>query len=183
MRRERDSLSKDLEEMREVSEKRLNDIEALHTDCKRLTEQLAEANAAKCQALVRVEDVESKEIALKHRENRLDQERDLFEERLNALSEDLRQTHDNASETRRELTTKLAHLEGDLNHKNEFIKNLEGHVEALVADKELLIGKNNDLLDRLKDARDSKSSVEEGFRQEIRAQTKLAELYQSKFHF
>ena len=71
-------------------------------------------------------------------------------------------------------------LSWDLNHKNEFIKNLEGHIEALVADKELLVSKNNDILDRLKDARDSKSTVEEGFRQEVRAQTKLSELYQSK---
>ena len=180
LRRDKESLSKDLEEIREVAEKRLNNIEELHLDCKRLTEQLAEANAAKCTALVRAEDVEAKEIALKHREARLEQERDLFEERLNALSEDLRQTHDNANETRRDLTTKLAHLEGDLNHKNEFIKNLEGHIEALVADKELLVSKNNDILDRLKDARDSKSTVEEGFRQEVRAQTKLSELYQSK---
>ena len=180
LRRDKESLSKDLEEIREVAEKRLNSNEGLHLDCKRLTEQLAEANAAKCTALVRAEDVEAKEIALKHREARLEQERDLFEERLNALSEDLRQTHDNANETRRDLTTKLAHLEGDLNHKNEFIKNLEGHIEALVADKELLVSKNNDILDRLKDARDSKSTVEEGFRQEVRAQTKLSELYQSK---
>ena len=32
---------------------------------------------------------------MKHKESRLEQERDLFEERMDALSEDLRHAHDN----------------------------------------------------------------------------------------
>lgn len=180
VRRDRENLNKEVEDLREVSERRRNEIENLHTDCKRLTEQLAEANAAKCEALIRSEDIEAKEIALRHRESRLEQERDLFEQRLNGLAEDLRHAHDNASITRRELSTKIAQLEGDLSHRNETIRILEGREEALVSDKEVLQGRLDDLIERLKEARDSKSNLEEGFRQEVRAQTRLSELYQSK---
>ena len=51
------------------AERRREEIETLHVDFKRLTEQLAEANAAKCEALVRSEDIAAKEIALKHKES------------------------------------------------------------------------------------------------------------------
>lgn len=155
---------KELEEIREISEKRRQEIEALHVDLKRLSEQLAEANAAKCEALVRSEDVEAKEIAVRHKEARIEQERDLFEERLNGLSEDLRHAHDNASVTRREMSTKIAQLEGDLSHKNETVRILEGREEALLADKDVLQGRIDDLIERLKEARDAKSNLEEGFR-------------------
>lgn len=180
LKRDKDTFAKDLEEYREVSDRRRSEIEALHTDCKRLTEQLSEANASKCEALIKFEEVESKEIALKHKEQRLDQERQLFEERFNALSEDLRHAHEQNSLTRRELTQKIAHLEGDLAHKNESIRILEGRQEALMADKDVLQGRIDDLIERLKEARDSKSSCEEGFRQEVRAKQRLADLYQKQ---
>ena len=135
------TLTNEVEEYRTLAERRRGDIEALNVDCKRLTEQLAEANAAKCEALVRSEDIAAKEIALKHKESRLEQERDLFEERMDALSEDLRHAHDNASIARRDLSAKIAQLEGDLSHKNETVRILESREEALQADKNTLQGK------------------------------------------
>ena len=65
-------------------------------------------------------------------------------------------------------------------YRNETIRILEGREEALVADKEVLQGRLDDLIERLKEARDSKSNLEEGFRQEVRAQTRLSELYQKQ---
>ena len=56
------TLTNEVEEYRTLAERRRGDIEALNVDCKRLTEQLAEANAAKCEALVRSEDIAAKEI-------------------------------------------------------------------------------------------------------------------------
>ena len=147
---------------------------------KRLTEQLAESNASKCEALIKYENIQAQEIALKHKEERIDHDRDLFEERLNSLSEDLRSAHETASLTRREFSAKIAQLEGDLSHKNETIRILEGRQEALNSDKEVLQSRIDDLITRLKEARDSKSDLEEGFRQEVRAQTRLADLYQKQ---
>ena len=50
-------MTNEVEEYRTLAERRREEIEALHVDFKRLTEQLAEANAAKCEALVRSEDI------------------------------------------------------------------------------------------------------------------------------
>ena len=131
-------------------------------DCKRLTDQLASANAAKCDALLRVSDIEAKEISIKHREDRLEQERELFEERLRGLSEDLRQAHENASLTRRELSAKIAQLDGELSQKTEEIRITEGRTEGLIGDKKVLQSRLDDVIERLKDVRDSKSNLEEG---------------------
>ena len=131
-------------------------------DCKRLTDQLASANAAKCDALLRVSDIEAKEISIKHREDRLEQERELFEERLRGLSEDLRQAHENASLTRRELSAKIAQLDGELSQKTEEIRISEGRTEGLIGDKKVLQSRLDDVIERLKDVRDSKSNLEEG---------------------
>ena len=67
------TLTNEVEEYRTLAERRRDDIEALNVDCKTLTKQLAEANAAKCEALVRSEDIAAKEIALKHKESRIEQ--------------------------------------------------------------------------------------------------------------
>ena len=99
---------------------------------------------------------------------------------MDALSEDLRHAHDNASIARRDLSAKIAQLEGDLSHKNETVRILESREEALQADKNTLQGRIDDLIERLKEARDAKSNLEEGFRQEVRAQTRLAELHQKQ---
>ena len=160
-KRLKDSLTQEVEDLRGVADRRKAEIENLHEDCKRLTDQLVAANSSKCDALVRIEDIETKEINVKHREERLEQERELFEERLRNLSDDLRQAHDNASLNRRELSAKIAQLEGDLSHKTESIRILEGREEALTGDKQILQSRLDDLIERLKDVRDSKSTLEE----------------------
>ena len=47
-----------------------------------------------------------------------------------------------ASIARRDLSAKIAQLEGDLSHKNETVRILESREEALQADKNTLQGKN-----------------------------------------
>ena len=47
----------------------------------------------------------------------------------------------------------------------------------VTADKDVLTGQLEELTERLKDARDSYGQLEEGYRQEIRSKTKLADLH------
>ena len=47
-----------------------------------------------------------------------------------------------ASIARRDLSAKIAQLEGDLSHKNETVRILESREEALQADKNTLQGKS-----------------------------------------
>ncbi len=78
------------------------------------------------------------------------------------------------------MSTKIAQLQGDVDLKNETIRILEAREEALLGDKEVLQSRVEDMIERLKEAREANSNLEEGFRQEVRAQTKLADLYKSK---
>ncbi len=129
---------------------------------------------------MKFQDLEAREVSLKHKEQRLDQDRDLFEERFANLQEDLRHAHESNSIAQKDYNGRIAQLEGELSHRTESVRVLEGREEALKADKDVLQGRIDDLVERLREARDSKGNLEEGYRQEVRAQTRLAELYQKQ---
>ena len=71
-------------------------------------------------------------------------------------------------------------LQTTLDEKQAQIRLLEGREEALVADKEVIQARLDTLIDRLKEARESNTHLEEGYNQEIRAQTNLANLYKTQ---
>ena len=64
MRRDRDRFAGDMEDMNDVAQRRLEETERLNADCKRLTQELAQANAAKCDILVRTEDIGKRKLEL-----------------------------------------------------------------------------------------------------------------------
>ena len=74
----------------------------------------------------------------------------------------------------------MSQLQTTLEEKHAHIRLLEGREEALMADKEVIQERLDSLCERLKDARDSNTHLEEGYNQEIRAQTNLANLYKSQ---
>ena len=68
-----------------LSERRQADIERLHGDLKNLTDQLGQANNARCEAQVKVEEIESKEVNLAYREKRLEEEREFLKSQITML--------------------------------------------------------------------------------------------------
>ena len=76
--------------------------------------------------------------------------------------------------------SRVSQLQATLEEKVGQIRLLEGREEALNADKEVIQARLDSLCERLKDARDSNTNLEEGYNEEIRAQTNLANLYKTK---
>ena len=75
---------------------------------------------------------------------------------------------------------RVSQLQTTLEEKIGYIRLLEGKEEALNGDKEVIQARLDSLCERLKEARDSNSNLEEGYNDEIRAQTNLVSLYKSK---
>ena len=75
---------------------------------------------------------------------------------------------------------RVSQLQATLEEKQGHIRLLEGRAEALNGDKEVIQARLDSLCERLKDARDSNTHLEEGYNEEIRAQTNLANLYKTK---
>ena len=57
-----------------LAERRQSEMDRLSNDIKSLTDDLSRAQAAKTEALVRMEEIESKEVQLEHKEKRLAEE-------------------------------------------------------------------------------------------------------------
>ena len=57
-----------------LADRRQAEVERLSGDIRSLTDQLGKAQAAKTEALVRMEEIESKEVQLEHKEKRLAEE-------------------------------------------------------------------------------------------------------------
>ena len=74
----------------------------------------------------------------------------------------------------------VSQLQTTLDERQGYVRLLEGREEALKADKEVIQARLDSLCERLKEARDSNSNLEEGYNEEIRAQTNLANLYKTK---
>jgi hypothetical protein len=83
-------------------------------------------------------------------------------------------------ETKRENSRIVLDLESRLNAKLDSFSKLETENEILTQDRDVLRSRLDTLIARLNDAKAETAQVEEAFRQEIQAQTNLAEIHKSK---
>ena len=127
-----------------------------------------------------VEETASKEVSLEYREKRMAEERDYLTAQLTALNKELAEKNEELASLRRDHTTRMAELQTRVAEGSEALRTAEGREEAAREDANAYRKRAEELADKLKAARDSEMAVEENYRQELRAQTKLAELYKGK---
>lgn len=106
LKRERDQLGEERNDLFALAERRQAEIDRVHEDWRSLSKQLEEANAARCGALVKAEEVESKELSLRYREKRMEEERQYLQGQVTALDTELRQRNEENIALRREQTAK-----------------------------------------------------------------------------
>ena len=122
----------------------------------------------------------SREAALTFKEKRMAEEREYLTAQIGSLQTDLARKNEEILRVRTEQTHRIAELQSHLASKNEGMSLLEGKEEALRADVASLQGRCETLADKLKTARESEALVEENYRQELKAQSNLANLYKGK---
>ncbi|KAG8308469.1 hypothetical protein J6590_002557 [Homalodisca vitripennis] len=160
-------------------ERRDNNLQRLQEDMATLTNQLQSAVQAKCEALANVDEVESVKLALDYREKRLDQERGLLNQQVQSLTEDLAKHTADMTNMRREYTNNLVTLRTQLAEKTEELKIATSTNKQLSETNSTLNQRVEALTQRLLGQCESENKMNENYQQEIRAQTKLAELYKS----
>ena len=77
------------DDMSGLAERRQGEVERLAGEIKTLTEQVASAQGARSEALVKMEEVESREVQLEHKEKRLVEEREFMSGQVKMLQEEL----------------------------------------------------------------------------------------------
>ena len=68
-----------------LSERRLEEIERLHSKIRELTEEVNRAVSAKCEAVSRLEDLDTKESNLQFKERRFIEEKNFLESQIEML--------------------------------------------------------------------------------------------------
>ena len=180
LKQERDGYAKEAENWSNAGRNYENQLKRMEEERQVLNRELSIANSAKCYALIRAEEVKSKEVSFSYREQRLENEREAMQRQNISLTEELNAATKQVSDAKRDQLTSTNQLLVTLEEKNGQIRILEGREEAFNVDKEAMQSRIESLVNRLKDARDANTHQEEGYNAEIKVQTGLANCFKTK---
>ncbi|EFN88236.1 Nucleoprotein TPR [Harpegnathos saltator] len=179
LRRLRDTAVDDRNTLQLQVERRDTEITRMHTELTSLGTQLQTAIATKCQVLAETEEIHSRKMTLDFKEKRLEQERVLLSQQIAGLEEELAKRNSELQTTRSEASaralltdTKLSQREEELRIANEANSQLRETVSSLQK-------RCDELAQKLEDQRVHEISMHSSYREEINAQTRLADLYKS----
>ncbi len=126
LKRDRDQLTVERNDLCALAERRQQEIERVRTEGQAISKQLEEvvtqfvidsvflfllyhsvqANVAKCEALVKAEDLSSREVSLQYREKRMADEKEFLEGQAKSLMSELNRRNEENIALKREQTAK-----------------------------------------------------------------------------
>ena len=162
-----------------LAERRQAEVDRLAGEIRNLTEQVSRAQAAKTEALVRMEEVESKEVQLEHKEKRLAEEAEFHVKQVSRLETELEKAREEFITAKREAGHKIAELTQEVSFQTEEARAASRSKDLLMEESAGFQTRAESLADKLREARETERKMEEKFRAELSAQTRLSQLYKS----
>ncbi|KAK1203113.1 TPR protein, partial [Pygoscelis papua] len=175
--REKEELEAEKRDLVRTSERRSQEVEHLNEDVKRLNEKLTEANTEKVKLQLKLDELQTSDVSMKYREKRLEQEKELLQNQNTWLNAELKAKTDELLHTAREKGNEILELKCNLENKKEEVSRMEEQVNSLKQSNENLQKHVEDLLNKLKEAKEQQASMEERFHNELNAHIKLSNLY------
>ncbi|NXE49377.1 TPR protein, partial [Casuarius casuarius] len=175
--REKEELEAEKRDLVRTSERRSQEVEHLNEDVKRLNEKLTEANTEKVKLQLKLDELQTSDVSVKYREKRLEQEKELLQSQNTWLNTELKAKTDELLHTAREKGNEILELKCNLENKKEEVSRMEEQVNSLKQSNENLQKHVEDLLSKLKEAKEQQASMEERFHNELNAHIKLSNLY------
>ncbi|XP_075038773.1 nucleoprotein TPR isoform X2 [Mixophyes fleayi] len=177
--RAKESIEAEKRDLVRTNERRAQELEHLNDDIKRLYDKLKEANAGKIELQLKLDELQSSEVSIKYREKRLEQEKELLQTQNNWLNAELRAKTDELLSVQREKGNNILELKGSLENKKDEAIRLEEQIKCLKTCNENLQKQAEDLMNKLKEAKEQQAGVAEKFHSELKANVKLSNLYKS----
>uniref|UniRef100_A0A8C4YLX1 Nucleoprotein TPR n=1 Tax=Gopherus evgoodei TaxID=1825980 RepID=A0A8C4YLX1_9SAUR len=177
--RAKEELEGEKRDLVRTSERRSQEIEHLNEDVKRLNEKLTEANSAKVELQLKLDELQTSDVSVKYREKRLEQEKELLQNQNTWLHTELKAKTDELLLISREKGNEILELKCSLENKKEEVSRMEEQVNSLKLSNENLQKHVEDLLTKLKEAKEQQAGMEERFHNELNAHIKLSNLYKS----
>ncbi|XP_007481029.2 nucleoprotein TPR isoform X2 [Monodelphis domestica] len=162
-----------------TSERRSQELEYLTEDVKRLNEKLKESIASKGELQLKLDELQASDVSVKYREKRLEQEKELLHNQNTWLNTELKTKTDELLAVGREKGNEILELKCNLENKKEEVVRMEEQLNGLKTSNENLQKHVEDLLTKLKEAKEQQASMEEKFHNELNAHIKLSNLYKS----
>uniref|UniRef100_A0A9J8D7I1 Nucleoprotein TPR n=1 Tax=Cyprinus carpio carpio TaxID=630221 RepID=A0A9J8D7I1_CYPCA len=169
-------------ENRELSrslEKRSQEVENLSEDLKRLNDKLVETNTIKMELQLKLDELQSSEVSIQYREKRMEQEKELLQNQNTWLNSELKSKTDELNSLSRDKGKEILELKCSLESKKEEVTRLQDQVNTLKKNNDNMQKSTEDLMNKLKEAKDQRASMEEKYRNELNANLKLCNLYKN----
>uniref|UniRef100_A0A1A9WND6 Nucleoprotein TPR n=1 Tax=Glossina brevipalpis TaxID=37001 RepID=A0A1A9WND6_9MUSC len=179
LRNEKKSLADERDQLLTVIERQKSELERWQQDLKGYQQQLTSAIAAKCEALARVDEVQSKEASLDFKERRMEQEGEMLHKQIQALTQDLNRNVSELQNIRRENTMQSMHLQARLTEKTEELKIAQNQCNQYKDTIERLTQNVQDLSNKMLSQNEEAQKMMDYYKKELDAKAKLAELYKS----
>ncbi|XP_053460360.1 nucleoprotein TPR isoform X3 [Nycticebus coucang] len=177
--RTKEELEAEKRDLIRTNERLSQELEYLTEDVKRLNEKLKESNASKGELQLKLDELQASDVSVKYREKRLEQEKELLHNQNTWLNTELKTKTDELLALGREKGNEILELKCNLENKKEEVSRLEEQMNGLKTSNEHLQKHVEDLLTKLKEAKEQQASMEEKFHNELNAHIKLSNLYKS----
>uniref|UniRef100_A0A665W939 Translocated promoter region a, nuclear basket protein n=1 Tax=Echeneis naucrates TaxID=173247 RepID=A0A665W939_ECHNA len=112
-----------------------------------------------------------------HREKRVEQEKELLEKKIEWLTAELKTKTEEVLSSNRDKGKEILELQGSLKNSEEQVIRLESQLTSLMETSESQNKRAEDLNNKLKQAKDEQSAMEEKYCNELNAHVKLSSLY------
>ncbi|XP_059479259.1 nucleoprotein TPR-like isoform X2 [Neocloeon triangulifer] len=157
------------------------EVQRIAIENKNLSAQLTLAITTKCDASLKLQSIEGREIELNNKEWRLNQENASYKANLKNVTEKLDSTARELTQLKHEMSVKVTDLEILLRESRSEVERAESAAASL---KETLAQEERrieSLLEKLREARDAEISIREAHNQEINAKVRIAKLYEEQY--
>uniref|UniRef100_A0A672SZF6 Nucleoprotein TPR n=1 Tax=Sinocyclocheilus grahami TaxID=75366 RepID=A0A672SZF6_SINGR len=164
-------------ELSRLLEKRSQEVENLSEDLKRLNDKLVETNTIKMELQLKLDELQSSEVSIQYRKKRMEQEKELLQNQNTWLNSELKSKTDELYALSRDKGKEILQLKCSLESKKEEVTRLQDQVNTLKKNNDNMQKSTEDLMNKLKEAKVQRASMEEKYRNELNANLKLCNLY------
>uniref|UniRef100_A0A672ZH31 Nucleoprotein TPR n=1 Tax=Sphaeramia orbicularis TaxID=375764 RepID=A0A672ZH31_9TELE len=171
----KEDLEAEKRELLRTLERRSLEVENLNDDLRQVNDKLVEAGTSKIALQMKLDELEAAEVSIKYKEKRMEQEKELLHGQTSWLNKELKAKSEELLALSRQKGNEILDLKCSLENKEDEV--LQEQVASLKTSNEQLQKQNEDMIGKLKEAKEQHASMEEKFRSELNANIKLCNLY------
>uniref|UniRef100_A0A671WIG9 Nucleoprotein TPR n=1 Tax=Sparus aurata TaxID=8175 RepID=A0A671WIG9_SPAAU len=153
------------------------ELEHLNDDLRQLNDKLVEVNTSKMALQMKLDELEAAEVNIKYKEKRMEQEKELLHGQTSWLNEELKAKSEELLSLSRQKGNEILELKCNLENKEDELKRLQDQVSSLKTSNENHQRQSEELVSKLKEAKEQQVTMEKKFRNELNANIKLSNLY------